>query len=143
MLKTISILAFLLLTFAQVGCYSEETAVYNNEAGKGKEVNKAVEESDIYSYDFGQVKEGEILKHNFVFKNKSQNPLTIKKLDTSCGCTGSRAEKMILLPQEETLIEVQLNTKGYKGKTQQYIYVETDNLDNPLTKYIIEAEVVK
>ncbi|MCX5702658.1 MAG: DUF1573 domain-containing protein [Candidatus Omnitrophica bacterium] len=135
--------AFLLLTFAQTGCYSQGTAVYNNETDKRLDVDNRQEAGDIYSYDFGQVKEGEVLKHNFILKNESQNLLTIKDLNTSCGCTGSKAEKRSLLPGETTSIEVQFNTKGYSGQIQQYVYVQTDNIDNPVLKYIIKAEVIK
>jgi hypothetical protein len=128
---------FLLLALAQTGCYSQEVAI------KNKETKKVVEAGNVDSYDFGQVKEGEVLKHDFILKNESQNILTIKDLSTSCGCTGSKAEKKILAPGETTLIEVQFNTKGYLGQAQQYVYVATDNLDNPIIKFIIKAEVVK
>jgi hypothetical protein len=64
-------------------------------------------------------------------------------MNTSCGCTGSMAEKTSLLPGETTLIEVKFNTKGYSGRAQQYVYIHTDNLDNPVLKYIIKAEVIK
>lgn len=96
-----------------------------------------------YLWDFGQVKEGEILKHNFILKNESQDVLNIKDVNTSCGCTVSKVEKKVLLPGESTLIEVEFDTKGYSGLTQQYIYVHTDNLDNPVLRFIIKAEAIK
>lgn len=143
MFRIASLSIFLLLIFAQTGCYSQETIVYNNETDKRLGVDKGQVAEDIYSYDFGPVKEGEILKHNFILKNESINPLNIKSINTSCGCTGSKAEKMSLLPGETTLIEVQFNTKGYSGQTKQYVYVNTDNIDNPILKYIIKVEVIK
>lgn len=127
---------FLLLLFLFIplqGCYSQ----------KQQEITHKSEINDLYSWDFGQVKEGRILKHDFILKNESKKILNIKDVNTSCGCTVSKVEKQILLPAESTLIKVQFNTKGYSGITQQYVYVHTDNLDNPIIRYIIKATIVK
>ncbi|MBU3958605.1 MAG: DUF1573 domain-containing protein, partial [Candidatus Omnitrophica bacterium] len=99
------------------------------------------EVSDPYSWDFAQVKQGEILRHNFIFKNESKETLKIKDVNTSCGCTVSKVQEKVLSPGESTFIEVEFNTKGYSGPTQQYIYVHTDNPDNPLVRFIIKAQV--
>lgn len=99
--------------------------------------------ADPHAWDFGQVKAGSILKHNFILKNETQKVLNITGINTSCGCTVSKIEKKTLSPGESTSIEVQFNTKGYLGPTQQYIYVNTDNLDNPILRYIIKADIVK
>ena len=96
---------------------------------------------DNFSWDFGQVKEGRILEHTFILRNNSDKPLVVKRLDTSCGCTSSSISKEKILPGETAQIKVSFNTEGYKGRTQQYIYVYTDNLDNPILKFIIKAEV--
>jgi hypothetical protein len=98
---------------------------------------------DPFSWDFGQVKEGSILKHNFVFRNETGNNLNIVSVDTSCGCTNSEVKKKHLAPGENTLIEVKFDTKGYWGTTQQFTYINTDALDNSVIKYIITAEVIK
>jgi len=101
------------------------------------------QKADPYSWDFGQVKESEVLKHTFVLKNESEKTLTIKDVNTSCGCTASKVEKKILLPGESTQIEVRFKTKGYSGLTQQYIYVHTDSLDKSIIRFIIKADVIK
>jgi len=101
------------------------------------------EVSNPYFWDFGRVKEGQVLKHDFILSNESQKNLNIKDVTTSCGCTASEAKKKTLLPGESTLIEVQFNTKGYSGPVQQYIYVHTDKIDDHILKFIIKAEVLK
>lgn len=106
-------------------------------------VGCAMQRQNPYSWDFGRVEEGAVLKHNFVLKNESANTLNIKDVNTSCGCTVSKVEKKALMPGESTLIKVQFDTKGYAGKTQQYTYVNTDSLDNPIVRFIIKADVVK
>lgn len=126
-------LLFLFLIFPATGCYPQHQ----------QNTMAQPEVSDPYSWDFGQVREGEVLKHNFVLKNESKKILNIKDVNTSCGCTVSKVEKKTLLPDESTLIEVKFNTKGYSGFTQQFVYVHTDNLDNPVIRYIIKAVAVK
>lgn len=127
----------ILLSFAQMGCAAQAVSQGPQNLREQKEQN------DPYAWDFGRVKEGEVLKHSFVLKNESPKVLNIKDVNTSCGCTVSKIDKKSVLPTETTLIEVQFNSKGYSGAVQQYIYVNTDNLDNPVLRYIIKAEVVK
>ena len=99
--------------------------------------------ADPNEWDFSRVKQGEILKHDFILKNESGKVLNIKSVDTSCGCTVSKTKKTVLLPQEAALIEVNFDTKGYLGPVQQFVYVNTDSLDNPLIRFIIKADIIK
>ncbi len=100
-------------------------------------------EIDPYAWNFGRVKQGEILKHDFVLKNETNDILAINSVNTSCGCTASKADKNSLLPQESTTIKVTFNSKGYSGEVKQYVYVNTDNADMLIIKFTIIAQVVK
>lgn len=121
------------LSLTQINCYGQ----------KKEERRVQPLAGDSYSWDFGQVKQGEILQHTFILKNDSPKTLKIKEVHTSCGCTVSEIKKKILSPDESAELEVKFNTKDYSGSVQQYIYVHTDNLDNPILRFIIKAEVVK
>lgn len=94
-------------------------------------------------WDFGQVKQGEVLKHDFLFRNKTPNILKITGINTSCGCTVSETEKKSLKPGESTMINVSFNSKGYLGAVSQFIYVNTDNANIPVVKFTIKVLVVK
>jgi len=149
-------LLVLFLSFLQVGCYSQNQ---KNLTFKEKKESREKETSDSYTWDFGRVKEGEVLRHNFRLKNDSGKTMNIKDVTTSCGCTASEVKKKKLLPGESTLIEVKFNSKGYSGLVQQYVYVHTDNLDTstplsingernqtidkPIIRFIIKADVIK
>ena len=39
------------------------------------------------SFDFGEIEEGTLAKHDFVFKNTGDAPLIITNASGSCGCT--------------------------------------------------------
>lgn len=111
---------------------------------KSVEQSKAKEQVDEkYTWDFGKAKEGDILAHTFTLKNEYSKVLNIKNVTSTCGCTTSVVKKTTLTPGETTDIEVKFNTKGYSGLTQKYIYVNTDDLDNPMIRLIIKADVVK
>ncbi len=109
------------------------------------EKNAAQEEStqDPKVWDFGRIEEGQVLKHNFIIQNDSDRVLNIKETNTSCGCTVSEIEKKTLAPQESTKVNVEFKSKGYSGKVQQFIYVNTDSVDEPIIRFVIKAEVVK
>ena len=101
------------------------------------------EPAGSYAWDFGQVKEGASLKHEFELKNDTGKALNIKDIDTSCSCTVSEVGKKKLEPGESTAINAKFNTKGYSGPTKQYIYVHTDSVDKPIIRFVIKADVIK
>jgi hypothetical protein len=94
-------------------------------------------------WDFGIVKEGEVLDHDFEVRNDSQKTLDIKNVMTSCGCTKSSVEKKSLKAGESTPLKIRFDTEGFLGKVTKLIYVQTDDLDNLILTYIIKAEVVE
>ena len=105
-------------------------------------VSAGAAEADSREWDFGEVKAGEVLGHEFPCKNLTTTTLHIKEISTSCGCTVSEVEKRELLPGEETFIKVIFKSEGYKGAVKQYVYAHTDDVDNPVIRYIIKATVV-
>jgi hypothetical protein len=134
MKKSSTLIPLLMVFYFSVsGCYAN-----NQEKPPQKAEN---EERNLW--DFGQVKSGEILKHDFQLKNESAKTLNILSVTTSCGCTASDAGKKVLSPGESTAIQVKFNSAGYSGKAQQYIYVQTDSLDNQVIKFIIKADVAR
>lgn len=133
MVRIVLVLFSLFFSFPLTGCYSQSQQL----------IQEGKENTDPYLWDFGQVKAGEVLKHGFILKNDTDKTFKINNITTSCGCTGSEAKKKVIAPGDYTIIEVKFNTKGYSGSTQQFVYVNTDNLDNLLYKFTVKAEVIK
>jgi hypothetical protein len=98
---------------------------------------------DPYFWDFGQVTAGQVLEHVFTIRNNSSNALIINRLQTSCGCTGSVISRDHIPAGESAEIKVTFNTKGYSGLSQQFVYVHTDDTQNPIIKLTIQAQVTK
>jgi hypothetical protein len=106
-------------------------------------IDNATVAQDPFTWDFGRVKAGIALEHDFVLKNDSKRVLRVQNISTSCGCTVSEVAKKTLAPGESTTIKVKFDSLGYYGETQQFVYVTTDNLDKPILRYIIKAYVEK
>jgi hypothetical protein len=93
------------------------------------------------TWDFGKVKQGEILTHEFVFKNIGEAPLSIRKVRTSCGCTAALVSEQKVAPGKEGQIQVTFNSGGYGAKVAKSIYVDSDDPVRPNVELTIVAEI--
>ena len=94
------------------------------------------------SHNFGEIKEGEKVKHTFRFKNSGSNPLKIENVKASCGCTTPRWSKDEIAPGGEGMIEVEFNSQGRVGVARKTVTV-TANTD-PRNKILsFTGEVIK
>ena len=134
-------LIFIFLLFPLSGCYSQNQSVADFKPSAKAESPLQEKSRDPYVWDFGAVKKGEILKHAFVLKNETRRVLAISGTNTTCGCTVSSVQKNKLLPGESTEIKVEFNTKGYRGQTQQFIFVNTNDTANPVLRFTVKAVV--
>ena len=49
-------------------------------------------------YDFGSIKQGDVVDHTFKFKNVGTQPLVISNIGVSCGCTTPDWTKDPIMP---------------------------------------------
>jgi len=135
------ILSLVFLSLPLLGCSAEQGMAPSG--ANPAAAKESAQENVVAEYDFGKAKEGEILKHSFIFKNNTGKAMIIRDVTTSCGCTTSEVKKKELAPQEETTIDVQFDTKDFSGEVKKYIYVTTNDMDNNIFRYLIKAEVIK
>jgi hypothetical protein len=98
---------------------------------------------DSDTWDLGQVKEGQVASHVFVVKNDSAQVLQIKSVLPSCGCMTAKIDQEALGSGESANLDVSFNSHGYSGNVQQFVYLNTDSPDKPVTKFTVKANVVK
>ncbi len=96
---------------------------------------------DQESWDFGNVKQGETLKHEFIFKNAGDAVLNIKSVETSCGCTVALVSKKQLGPGQEGRVKITFSTAGYGGKVYKVIYLDSDDPSQPRVQFSITANI--
>lgn len=87
-------------------------------------------------FDYGTVKEGEVVEHSFKFKNVGVAPLTITKAKSTCGCTVPEFPKEAIAPGEEGEISVRFNTKGKSGRNKKPVNVTANTWPTVTTVHI-------
>lgn len=92
-------------------------------------------------WDFGIIKQGEKVVHVFKVNNLGGTELVITKVRTSCGCTTALLSSPEIAPGSSSQIKVSFNPSGFKGKISHYIYIESNDPDEPLRKLTIMAIV--
>lgn len=93
------------------------------------------------SKDFGKVKQGSVLTHEFVFKNEGDAPLVIDRVETSCGCTAALVTEKRILPGREGRIKATFDTRGYSGRLTRYLYVVTNEPGNERPEIALIADI--
>ncbi|MGV3762521.1 MAG: DUF1573 domain-containing protein [Parapedobacter sp.] len=94
------------------------------------------------AYDFGTVKEGEKVKHEFKFTNTGSSPLIISNVQASCGCTTPEYSKNPIAPGDQGMVKVVFNSAGQVGKQHKMITI-TSNASSEHTMLHLRGEVVK
>lgn len=74
-------------------------------------------------YNFGEITEGGLVKHNYKFKNTGKTPLIITDVQTTCGCTVPSWNKNPIQPNEVDEISVEFNSEGKEGKMDKPITI--------------------
>jgi len=93
------------------------------------------------AWDFGKIKQGDTLTHEFVFTNEGDAPLVIKKVSTSCGCTAALASDEKIEPGKEGRIKASFNSTGYSGRIVKYVYVESNDAEASRRELSLNAEI--
>lgn len=113
-----------------------ENNVEEPKGGKGKIV--FAEEV----YDFGTIKEGEVVEHVFRFTNEGTEPVILAQVTASCGCTTPDYTSDPILPGKEGEIKVKFNSAG-QGGVQQKIITVSSNAENAVTTVQLKGTVEK
>ncbi len=81
-------------------------------------------------YDFGTIKQGEVVNHTFKFTNTGKSPLIIESATASCGCTVPQPPTEPIAPGESSQIEVTFNSTGKMGQQYPTITVRANTQPN-------------
>lgn len=93
------------------------------------------------NYDFGTIKQGEKASHNFNFSNQGKSDLVIRKIKTTCGCTATNPEKMVIKSGESSHITVTFNSAGKKDEQHKTITIITNDPKQSETLLKIHGKV--
>ena len=93
------------------------------------------------NHDFGQIPQGETVRHTFRFKNTGDEPLRLTRVKASCGCTTPSYSSEPIAPGEEGFIEVAFNSRGRSGPQRKTVVV-TGNFEPVNMILRFQGEVV-
>ncbi|WP_319805315.1 DUF1573 domain-containing protein [Hymenobacter latericus] len=77
-------------------------------------------------YDFGKIKQGDVVEHTFKFKNTGTAPLVISNIGTSCGCTTPDWTKDPIMPGKTGSITAKFNSAGKLGMQNKVLTIESN-----------------
>ena len=92
------------------------------------------------TYDFGMLKEGEKVEHEFMFKNTGRSPLIVTGANSSCGCTVPTFTSQPVPPGGSGTLKVTFSSAGKHGRVGKAVTVSSNAY--PTTKVLtITADV--
>lgn len=149
-MKKNNLILIVLFSIFMVACNAPEQNQYTEEPVKKTEsiintdenVSYAEFEFEEEEFDFGEIKDGEVVSHIFKFKNIGEAELIINDAHASCGCTVPSWPKEPIAVGEEGTIEVKFNSKNRIGKNKKTIILLANTKDQR-TKISFTATVVK
>ncbi len=87
-------------------------------------------------HDFGQIMEGQVVSHDFVYTNTGDQPLVISNVRASCGCTTPYWTKEPVLPGKSGRITASYNSKGRPGNFNKTITITANTTPPTFTLQI-------
>ncbi|MFM7078279.1 MAG: DUF1573 domain-containing protein [Bacteroidota bacterium] len=101
---------------------------------------------DHLEYDFGKIKQGDKVQHEFRFTSNGTDPLVITQAQGSCGCTVPDYPKQPLKKGEKGVIKVTFDSAGKMGSQDKTVTVMSNSTGGAVVlhiKGVIEAAPLK
>ena len=152
------VFASICILVAQMGCESQTKMVQEpRTAVKADKVaaegNEAVltDQADVNSravisfekvvYDFGEVSPDSKSLWELPFQNAGSGTLKITKVQKTCGCTPFTLAKTEYAPGERGVLKGEYHASKSKGPVSRYIYVFSNDKNNPKVKLTIKSTI--
>ncbi|KAA9327120.1 DUF1573 domain-containing protein [Hymenobacter busanensis] len=88
-------------------------------------------------YDFGKIKQNDIVEHVFKFKNTGTAPLVISNIGVSCGCTTPDWTKEPVMPGKSGTISAKFNSAGKMGMQNKVLTIESNAVGGNTTVSLV------
>lgn len=91
--------------------------------GAEKNTKAAKIKFEVKTHAFGDIFQGDVVKHTFTFKNEGEAPLVLTNVATTCGCTAPEWTREPVMPGEDGKVVVSFNSAGKMGKQDKVITI--------------------
>ncbi len=94
-------------------------------------------------YDFGKVKQGEVVTAEIALRNTGKKELKIEVVSTSCGCTSAQVEPEVIPPGSGGKLRIRYDSGVHpdKGHVQRHIYIVSNDPNEGEVEVIVTADV--
>lgn len=92
---------------------------------------KAVMKIDSPKYNFGFVREGEIVKMEFKIKNEGSEPLIITDTQVECSCTKVEKPAQPIMPGSEGVLKVTFDTNNKMDRQDRTVTIISNASNSP------------
>src|SRR6185369_16817943 len=130
-LNSILLVSFLLVSttmFAQ-----EEKKQLTNIANDNNQGEFKFKEEE---FNFGTIKQGESVTHEFEFTNTGIEPIIISSAQGSCGCTVPVWPKEPITKGQTSTIKVTFNSAGKMGMQDKTVTINSNARQNPVVIHL-------
>jgi len=116
-------------------------ATTENAAATVSDTELPVMTFDQTEYNFGSVKEGDIVDYTFKFTNTGKSPLIISKATATCGCTVPEWPKEPIAVGASGEIRVKFNSKNKPNLQTKFVNINA-NTKPEVTRLKITGNVI-
>lgn len=93
--------------------------------------------------NYGKALKGDTVKVTYYLKNDGKDPLIIRKIQPSCGCTSIESDKMEIKAGDTATITVNFSTTGREGEDTKLITIITNDPARPVSKLYLRGTIVE
>jgi hypothetical protein len=136
MKNLLSLAVFVVFAFSAMAQQVPATTLNKNEV----QADVAVFAWDNTTHDFGKVKQGVPVTHEFKFTNSGKVPLVITNVQPSCGCTTPEWTRDLVMPGGQGLIKATFNAASTGGFNKTVTV--TANIETGFIQLTIKGEVI-
>lgn len=130
-----------LFTLALVSYSFAQELAMNTKAPASSKAESAAFKWTATEHDFGKIKQGVPVAHEFTFINRGQAPLVISTVQASCGCTVTAYTKDPIAPGGEGYVKATYNAASL-GQFTKTVTVNANTAEG-VTRLTIKGEVVQ
>jgi hypothetical protein len=92
-------------------------------------------------YDFGEVLQGQTVRHTFNFSNAGDAPLQIDKVASSCGCTAVLLSAKTLAPGQRGDVQADFDSTRFRGEVTKTVTLYSNDPTQPAVQLHVKGKV--
>lgn len=94
-------------------------------------------------HNFQATAQGTTITHSFTFRNTGNEPATIEKVTSSCGCTVANISERVVRPGKRGEIKASFDTSDFSGPVTKQIFVYLSGSKSPAFTLSLKGTIIE